>query len=83
MPDSHGSGAIGVILPRNHNGVALAGRSRLFNNVLNASTAEALALKDGLQLAEVLGCMLESDCLEIVNSFNHGCMIYGVHIRQF
>jgi ribonuclease HI len=84
-PDSHtykinvdaayfpnGSGAIGVIL-RNHKGVALAGRSRLFSNVLNAATAEALALKDGLQLTEVLGCIpavVESDCLEIVNAFN-------------
>jgi ribonuclease HI len=84
-PDSHtykinvdgaffpnGSGAIGVIF-RNRKGVALAGRSRLSNNIENASTAEALGLKDGLQVAEVLGyipVVLESDCLEIVNLFN-------------
>jgi hypothetical protein len=51
----------------------MAGRSRLFSNALNAVTAEVLVLKDGLQLAEVLGCIpvvVESDCLEIVTAFN-------------
>jgi hypothetical protein len=53
--------------------MALAGRSRLFSNAFNAATAETLALKDGLQLAEVLGCIpvvVQSDCLQIVTAFN-------------
>ena len=42
-------------------------------NLLDAATAEALALRRGLQLVDDLGCtpvIMESDSLELVEAFN-------------
>jgi ribonuclease HI len=63
-----GCGATAAVL-RNHHGQALAGSSSLVSHVLDAHSAEAMALKNGMMLADQLGCSnitFESDCLEII-----------------
>jgi ribonuclease HI len=59
------SGAAGAIL-RNSYGQAVAGASWELSNMLDATTAEAVALQKGLQFIEQLGCspvIIESDSL--------------------
>lgn len=67
-----GSGAVGVVL-RNTSGEAIAGEYCLFENVLSAATAEALALLTGLKLLEFVGCnnvTIEADSLELIQACN-------------
>lgn len=57
----------------NHRGEAMSGGSFLFDHVLNTPSADGLALKNGMILADELGCsrvIVESDCLELINACN-------------
>ena len=68
----NGIGASGAVV-RNDRCEALAGTGDVLNNLLDAATAEAIALKKGLTLVENLGCLpviVESDSLELVDAFN-------------
>ena len=50
-------------------GEALTGSTTLFMHVFDATASEALALKNGMELADQWGCsnvIFESDCLEII-----------------
>ena len=58
---------------RNSYGEALAGGAWPLNNLLNATVAEAMARRLGLQLLDEVGCspiIIESDCLELINACN-------------
>lgn len=59
-----GSGSGGVVI-HDHKGSVLAGAARWFDHVSDALTAEALAAKEGLELAMEMGyekVILEVDC---------------------
>lgn len=67
-----GSGAIVAII-RDSRGQAVAGTAECFYQVQDAASAEALALRRGLQLVQERGCTrvaMESDCLEIIDACN-------------
>ena len=66
------TGAAAAIL-RNNRGEALAGASWLLHHLLDATTAEAVAIQRGLELVEGLGChqvIVESDSLEVIQACN-------------
>ena len=68
----NGEGAAGVVL-RNDKGEAVAGGCWPLSNLLDATTAEALALQKGFMLIEQLGCSpvtIETDSLELVQAYN-------------
>jgi hypothetical protein len=61
-------GAIGAVLQDRH-GVFLAAMSRFIPHVSSAAMAEALAMRDGLEMANSRGRVsieAESDCLEVI-----------------
>lgn len=69
-----GRGASGVIL-RDARGVFLGAQAQAYGHCMDALTAEALACRDGLILAERLGATrlcLETDCQELVNLEEYG-----------
>jgi ribonuclease HI len=75
----NGSGAAGAIL-QNSNGQAVAGASWELNNMLDATTTEAVALQRGLQFIEQIGCssvIIESDSLQLVQAFNGVIVIWS------
>lgn len=62
-----GVGAAAAVL-RNYRGEAIAGASNQIDHILDAPTAEAMALRRGLMLLHEVGCSrvtVESDCLEL------------------
>jgi ribonuclease HI len=64
------AGTTGVIA-RDHEGVFLAAASKFYPNMASAAMVEALAMKEGLSLANKLGCnnfMMKSDSLETVEA---------------
>nr|DAD18952.1 TPA_asm: hypothetical protein HUJ06_020415 [Nelumbo nucifera] len=67
------SGSCGVVI-RDHTGFCVAAcYGPVF--VVSALQAEAIAVRQGLDLAKVVGlsfCVIESDCQEIVNAFQKG-----------
>lgn len=66
----NGLGASGAVL-RNSKGDALAGAGCSLDHLLDAATAEAVALRKGLLLIENLGCrpvIVETDSLELVEA---------------
>jgi ribonuclease HI len=68
----NGTGATGPVL-RDSKGHVVAGVSRVLCQILDATTEEAIALQNGLQLIEGLGCALvviETDSLELVQAYN-------------
>jgi ribonuclease HI len=68
-PDSH-AGATGVVA-RDHDGSFLAAASCFFPNVATAAMTEILAMREGLALANRLGCnnvLMESDSSATVNA---------------
>jgi ribonuclease HI len=74
-----GSGGVGAVV-RNWNGEAIAGVCMPLKNLLDATTAEAKALHDGLNLTESLGCVpviVESDSLEIVKAFTGTIQVWS------
>ena len=76
---SNGTGALGVVI-RNDQGEAIAGAGNPLNNLLDATTSEAIALRRGLQLVDDLGCVpviVESDSLELVESLNGVIQIWS------
>ena len=76
---ANGTGATGAVL-RNEKGEVVAGCGEFQNILLDATTSEALALKNGLSLIENLGCLpviLESDSLELVDAFNGNTEIWN------
>ena len=69
-----GSGATGAII-RDAAGMFIACCSTTLPSVEDVSTAEALALKNGLALAIEVGCnriLIESDCLEVIEVMESG-----------
>jgi hypothetical protein len=67
---STGLGAVAAII-RNDHGEAIAGGAIPMTNIMDAATAEALAMQFGLQMVENMGCSpvtAESDCLELINA---------------
>jgi hypothetical protein len=69
---SSGIGTAAAVI-RNSKGEAIAGGAWPMANILDASTAEAMSLKIGLELLENIQCsptIVESDNLEVVNACN-------------
>ena len=69
---ANGSGAAGAIL-RDHKGSPLAGACWPLDNLLDAATAEALALQKDLTLIECIRCspvIIETDSMELCQSYN-------------
>jgi ribonuclease HI len=59
------------VIARDHEGVFLAAASKFYPNMASAAMVEALAMKEGLSLANRLGCnnvMMESDSLETIEA---------------
>ena len=60
--------SVGTII-RNSVGVAIAASHSYIPHLVDASMAEAYALKEGLMLAQFIGCnrlIVQSDCMEVV-----------------
>jgi ribonuclease HI len=58
---------------RDSQGQFLAACRVEIEGVIDVTTAEAQAVRDGLRLAERIGCnnlIVETDCLEVVNAYN-------------
>ncbi|TVU02695.1 hypothetical protein EJB05_51796, partial [Eragrostis curvula] len=69
-----GTGATGAIL-RNEEGITLAVEGRWLENLADAVTAEAMAVREGLLRAVALGCdkvILEIDNISLANSIQSG-----------
>lgn len=67
-----GVGAVAAVV-RNDRGESIAGGAKPVENVLDAATAEAMALRHGLNILEGIGCspvIVESDSLELINACN-------------
>jgi len=63
------TGSVGIVI-RDHAGRVIGGAARWFDDVSDAMTAEALAAKEGLELAAELGLnkiLLEVDCQALSN----------------
>lgn len=74
-----GTGAVGVVL-RNNSGEAIAGAAEPISHVLNAGSAESLAMLKGIELLKRLGCSevtVESDCLELINACTGVTELFG------
>jgi hypothetical protein len=68
----NGGGAIAAVI-RDSKGEAIVGGARPFLNIPDATSAEASALRYGLELLETIGCtpvIVESDSLELVKVCN-------------
>jgi ribonuclease HI len=66
-----GGGAVAAVI--RDSGGAIAGGARPFINIPDATSAEASALRYGLELLETIGCtpvIVESDSLELVKVCN-------------
>jgi ribonuclease HI len=71
---SNFSGATGAVL-RDAQGIFIAGSNCGIPHIGDATTAEARALRDGLILADQLGCNrieVNSDCLEVIDTMRDG-----------
>jgi len=62
-----GSGTSGVVI-RNHNGRVVAGAARWQDNLADALMAEAMAAKEGLELAVEIGCDRHDLCFGLMRS---------------
>ena len=68
----NGSRAAAAVI-RNHRGEVMVGAAWILNHILNAATAETIAVQRGLELAENLGCkkvIVDSDCLVVIQACN-------------
>ena len=77
-PD-RGTGATGSII-RDEKGFFVAGRNCILPFVEDAYTAEACALRDGMSLAESMGCnklIVHSDCSEVIEVMRNGGNTFG------
>jgi ribonuclease HI len=71
---------------RDSKGHDVAGLSRVLGQILGPTTVEAIALQNGLQLIEDLGCapvVIETDSLELVQAYNEIIDIWNPYIRQY
>ena len=69
-----GSGSTGAII-RDSSGSFIGARVNFFEHMADAATAEVTALKEGLILAQSLGCnriRIHADCLEVVETMRQG-----------
>ena len=60
---------------RDTNGVFIAAAHSFIEHVVDAPTAEVHTLREGLLLAQHVGCsriMVQSDCLEVVETMKQG-----------
>jgi len=65
-----GTGSTGAII-RDSSGSFIAASLCFIEHVVDASMAEVIALREGLLLAQQIGCsrlMIQSDCLEVVET---------------
>ena len=65
-----GIGSTGAVI-RDSSGSFIAAAARFIEHVQDAPMAEAMALREGLLLAQQIGCnrlMIQSDCLEVVET---------------
>ena len=72
--EENGSGGTGVVI-RDSNGSFIAGSYTYLEHTVDAPTAEVMALRDGLLLAQHIGYngfTLQSDCLEVVEAIRMG-----------
>jgi ribonuclease HI len=68
------AGSTGAVI-RDYKGCFLAASTTLIPHVATASMAEALAMRDGLELVTKLGCnrvQAESDSTEVIEACNGG-----------
>ena len=75
----NGTGDVGMVL-LNNLGEAVASAASVLSYVLNAASAEAVALLKGIELLERLGCThvtFESNSLELINACNGELDIYS------
>ena len=72
-PD-RGMGSTGAVI-RDHTGSFVIAGARFFENILDAPVAETLALREGIILAQQIGCsklLIQSDCSEVVETMKQG-----------
>jgi len=70
----NGSGSTGAVI-RYSSGSFIAASRSYFEHVVDAPSAEVMAVKDGLLLAQHIGCngiIIQSDCLEVVETMQQG-----------
>jgi ribonuclease HI len=75
----NGQGAIAGVV-RNARGKAIAGSAKPRINLLDAATAEAEAIRLGLQVADSIGIpsvIVESDCAHVINACNSISDVWG------
>ena len=68
------TGSSGAII-RDHTGAFVAAKVNYFENVANAAAVEVVALREGLLLAQMMGCnriRIQSDCSEVVETMIQG-----------
>jgi ribonuclease HI len=68
------SGSTGAVL-RDSAGSFVAAAVNCFEHVLDAPMAEAMALREGMALAQMIGCsklVIHSDCQEVVETMQQG-----------
>jgi ribonuclease HI len=69
-----GSGSPGAVI-RDSGGAFIAASHSYIPHVLDAASSEAAALRDGLLLAQQIGCnrvVIQSDCMEVVQTMHNG-----------
>jgi ribonuclease HI len=72
--EDEGCGSVGAII-RDCSEGALAAAHSFVPHLIDAPMAEAYALKEGLMLAQHIGCnrlIVQSDCMEVVQTMNNG-----------
>lgn len=69
-----GTGATGAVI-RDHTGGFIAAAENFLEHVADAPMAEAYALKEGLMLAQQIGCnrvIFQSHCMQVVDTMKDG-----------
>ena len=72
--EENGCGRVGAIIS-DCSGGALAAAHSFVPHLIDAPMAEAYALKEGLMLAQYIGCnrlIVQSDCMEVVQTMENG-----------
>jgi hypothetical protein len=78
-------GATGVVICDDH-GVFVAGSSCGIPSISDATTAEALALRNSLRLAGQVGCtksIVNSDCMEVIFTMLDGGNYVGAPVATY
>jgi ribonuclease HI len=72
--ENKGEGSMGAVI-RNSAGTFVAAAHSFIPHALDAATSEAAALRDGLLLAQLIGCTrveIQSDSVEVVQTMIEG-----------